>query len=72
MKRTEAAALREAWAGKPCDHPQLETEYHLGGQIGDAVCTTCGETFSRQKVLRMRLGAPTARARRGSNEGREG
>lgn len=44
MKMSEAAELREMYRGMPCEHQNLEKEYHLGTATGDYVCTTCGKT----------------------------
>lgn len=46
MQMKEAAALRKSWGDRPCSHPTLDKEYHLGAQTGDVVCTTCGQAFS--------------------------
>lgn len=54
MQMKKAKALREAWGGKPCDHPDLEKEYHLGAQSEDYVCTTCGESFTKQEAQQIR------------------
>jgi hypothetical protein len=48
MQMDDAAALKRAWEAKgspPCEHPQLDKEYHLGAQTGDVVCMTCGESW---------------------------
>jgi hypothetical protein len=50
MQMEKASKLREDWHRKgnpPCDHPQLDKEYHLGADTGDVACTTCGETWWR-------------------------
>lgn len=44
MQMKEVRELRKRWAGKPCDHPNLDKEYDLGSDTGDYVCTTCGRT----------------------------
>jgi hypothetical protein len=43
MQLSEAMKLREKWGDKPCDHPHLEKEYHLGSDTGDYACTQCGK-----------------------------
>lgn len=45
MQIRQAAELRRTWGKKPCFHPAFDKEYDLGGQTGDYICTTCGETF---------------------------
>ena len=44
MQDKDAAQLRKDGSDKPCDHPKIVKEYHLGMQTGDYVCTTWGET----------------------------
>jgi hypothetical protein len=54
-----ATELRKAWGDKPCSHPQFEREKIIMGiprsndmwdyATGDYVCTTCGETFTRDE-----------------------
>ncbi|MFE3471344.1 MULTISPECIES: hypothetical protein [unclassified Streptomyces] len=56
MQAAEAAKLQQQWKAKgspPCEHPQLEREYHLSMNTGDKVCTTCGEDFSRPEWKQM-------------------
>lgn len=43
MQMLAAAKLRQAWGDKPCEHPHIEQEYHLGSNTGEYVCTQCGE-----------------------------
>jgi len=43
MQAGKGDQLRREWGDKPCDHPYLEKEYHLGMHTGDYICTTCGE-----------------------------
>jgi len=43
MDIAEAAALREKWGNKPCNHPHVVSETSRHGKTGDYVCTTCGE-----------------------------
>jgi hypothetical protein len=43
MQMDEAKERRKLWGKRPCDHPELEKEYHLGMATGDYVCTRCGE-----------------------------
>ena len=42
MQPKEAAALREEWGDKPCDHLSLSKEYDLGSSTGDYICEQCG------------------------------
>lgn len=49
MQHDKAKRLREKWGGKPCNHPSFEKEYYLGSDTMDFVCTTCGETFTREQ-----------------------
>jgi hypothetical protein len=44
MQMDKAAQLNREWGNKPCSHPNLEKEYHLGADTGDYVCSTCGES----------------------------
>ena len=46
MQMLEASALNKAWGEKPCEHPTLEKEYHLGSATGDYACTACGKSQS--------------------------
>lgn len=46
MQMDRAAELRQSWGDRPCSHPDLDKEYHLGMQTGDYVCTQCGRSFS--------------------------
>ena len=43
MQLSEARELQKMRGNMPCDHPELEKEYHLGMSTGDYVCTTCGK-----------------------------
>lgn len=48
MQMEEAQQLRKEWletGNVACDHPFMVKEYYLGSATGDAVCTTCGESF---------------------------
>jgi len=49
MQFDKAKSLREEWGNKPCDHASFEKEYYLGTDTSDYVCSTCGETFTRQE-----------------------
>jgi hypothetical protein len=49
MQMDAAAVLRATWAGKPCPHPEIEREYHLGAHTGDFVCKICGASFSPEQ-----------------------
>lgn len=42
MQTTDAIKLREKWGDKPCNHKNLEKEYHAGSATGDYVCKQCG------------------------------
>lgn len=44
MQLEEALELQREWGNKPCNHPTVVKEYHLGTQTGDYACTTCGMT----------------------------
>ena len=57
MQMSDATRLQQQWQAKgspPCSHPQMDDEFDLGGRTGDKVCTTCGESFSREQLKRMR------------------
>ncbi len=57
MQAKKAAALREGWGDKPCEHPTLAKEYAAGERTGDYVCTQCGMrvTFrQRAEILASR------------------
>ncbi|MGI1999632.1 hypothetical protein [Shewanella frigidimarina] len=43
MQLDKAQALQAKWGNKPCSHPDLSKEYHLGAATGDYACTTCSE-----------------------------
>lgn len=49
MDMIAAMELRKEWGNKPCNHPSLEKEYHLGAGTGDYVCTQCGQTRSNKE-----------------------
>ena len=53
MQAKKAAALREAWGEKPCEHPALAKEYASGVRTGDYVGTQCGAklTFRQRTEL---------------------
>jgi hypothetical protein len=56
MQKHKAEQLRIRWAEQgspPCDHPELDREYDLGGDTSDKVCTTCGEVFWPEKLREM-------------------
>ncbi|TNF07886.1 MAG: hypothetical protein EP323_02365 [Gammaproteobacteria bacterium] len=58
MEYEEVKALREAWGGKPCDHPDFTDEILFGSKTGDFVCTQCGGSFTkREKDSMNRAGA---------------
>lgn len=52
MQMNEAMQVSKEWGNKPCDHPSVEKEYHLGTQTGDYVCTQCGQTRSNRDGFR--------------------
>jgi DNA-directed RNA polymerase subunit RPC12/RpoP len=57
MQAKRAAALREEWGDKPCEHSTLAKEYAEGERTGDYVCTQCGAkvTFrQRAEILASR------------------
>lgn len=54
MQLSKARQLQAAWGNKPCEHPFLEKEYNLGGDTGDKVCTTCGQSFSPDEVAQIK------------------
>jgi len=57
MQAKKAAALREAWGEKPCNHPALAKEYASGVRTGDYVCTQCGAKLTfrqRAEILESR------------------
>lgn len=57
MQRKRAAALREEWGDKPCEHPAFAKEYDLGVKTGNYVCTQCGATITfreRAEILAAR------------------
>jgi len=53
MQAKKAAALRETWGEKPCEHSALAKEYAAGVRTGDYVCTQCGAklTFRQRTEL---------------------
>ena len=42
MHIEKAHKLRKDWGSRPCIHPDIEKEYHLGMETGEKVCTLCG------------------------------
>lgn len=54
MQKERAKELRQKWGDKPCDHPKLEKEYHLGGDTGDKICVQCGSEFTSEEAKRLR------------------
>lgn len=54
MQSNDAAYLRKKWENKPCSHPSFDKEYILGGQTGDYVCETCGETFMESQYRKIK------------------
>lgn len=53
MQAEKAAALRQSWGDKPCDHPGFDKEYYLGAQSGDYVCVQCGKNFFEEEVNKI-------------------
>lgn len=54
MDYKKAEELRKEWGDKPCSHPHLEPETHLGSEFvavktGDYVCTICGQDFTQEE-----------------------
>ena len=45
--------LKESWADKPCDHPNLEKEYYAGAFLVNYVCKQCGKEFTIAEKLEM-------------------
>lgn len=45
----EIARAYEADGGGPCDHPRVDTEYHLATDTGDVGCLRCGMTWWHTK-----------------------
>ncbi len=45
MDYNKGVVTREAWGTKPCKHPTMETEYFMGQNTGNTVCTVCGKLF---------------------------
>lgn len=43
QKLSQLKSEWEAKGGPPCDHPNVDKEYHLGAQSGDYGCLVCGE-----------------------------
>lgn len=59
MDYKKAEELRKLWGNKPCSHPKLEPETHLGygfvqEKTGDWVCTQCGEDFTDEEVKQIK------------------
>jgi hypothetical protein len=57
MQAKRAAAIREEWGDKPCEHPTFAKEYAEGERTGDYVCTQCGAKVSfrqRAEILASR------------------
>jgi hypothetical protein len=44
IQMEDVEKLKKQWGNKPCDHPRLLKEYHLGMATGDYVCEQCGQT----------------------------
>ena len=56
VQMKKLAALRRAWEAKgnpPCDHPNLDKEYDLGGDTDAKGCLTCGASFTRAELREM-------------------
>jgi hypothetical protein len=51
MKQKRAHELQKAWAGGPCEHPQLAKVYDLGAHTGNFACVKGGQLFTyREKA----------------------
>ena len=64
MQDEEGKRLRYLWDKKgnpPCEHPQLDKEYHKGGDSGDRICTTCGKWFTPSEVEEIHNSRKTKR-----------
>ena len=49
---SDVAKIRRRWEEKgepPCDHPDTDREYDLGGDTGDRACLTCGDSWPRSR-----------------------
>lgn len=46
MQHEEGMRLRKQWGSKPCNHPDIASEFYLGTRTGEYLCTTCGKEFS--------------------------
>lgn len=58
MDYLKAERLRKQWGDKPCSHPNLEVETHLGlgyvqEKTGDYVCTLCGQDFTKEEYNKI-------------------
>ncbi len=65
----DAHRIYRQWveAGRPpCDHDNVEREYHLSSNTGDWVCMNCGENFSRQQVDALRAKRQKGQGQSGS------
>ena len=59
MQKKRAAAIKQEWGDRPCEHPALAKEYDLGKRTGNYVCTQCGTTFTfREKAEMFGVRAP--------------
>jgi transposase-like protein len=59
VQMSDAVQIRKQWEASgspPCGHPTVHKEYFLGAATGDYICSTCGESFSRQEWREMREG----------------
>ncbi len=56
MQFDEAAERRLAFAGRNCQHQNIQKEYYLGAHTTDYVCSECGAVFlSRDEWHTWRL-----------------
>jgi len=61
MQKKRAAAIKQEWGDRPCEHPALAKEYDLGKRTGNYVCTQCGTTFTfREKAEMFGVRTPEA------------
>lgn len=53
MQMEQANLIAKRWGDKPCDHPGLVKEYHLGTQTGDRICVQCGKSASLEYFQKL-------------------
>ncbi len=69
MNMVDAFKLNTDWGDKPCVHPRLEREYHMGMHTGDVHCTTCGAAFPSREAAEQDRGTQRQRQRFAVNAG---